>query len=459
MKRYLIKIIVWGCVLTLCLASHGLGAGEENTEAGMGRLDLREVMHLAATQSLDVLSAAQGREVANGKIREAYANALPVLNAGTELMYMSDSLSRGDNEQATVSLSLTQPLFRAGSISAGIRAAKLYEDYSEKSIASAKLDVVRLACIRYYDVLLARTNLQVARETVDLASFNLDVVTGRKAQGTATNLDVIRAQEQMSNYQADLLSARNALSIARMRLLTVLRIPPDAPIAIQGDLCFTPESGLVANPFKTAGERRPDLQVLKTQVNMQDENIIATQSERYLSVDATGKYSQVTPESPLEDGWAEEYYGGVVFKLPIFEGRRVSGKMAQEKALRNQYKYAVDQKTDEIRLEVNEALDNLQAAAQVVKARETSVLQAKEALRLAQSGYEHGVNEQLDVLNAQLTFADSSLNYSKAVYDHNIYRIDLKRATGVLLDEIGQETVDKPVAGQAETETRGLDHE
>ena len=137
----------------------------------------------------------------------------------------------------------------------------------------------------------------------------------------------------------------------------------------------------------------------------------------------------------------------------------MSGKVTQEKALRNQYQYAVDQKNDDIRLEVSEALDNLKAAAQVVNAREASVLQAKEALRLAQSGYEHGVNEQLDVLNAQVTFADSRLNYSRAVYNHNIYRIDLKRATGVLLDEINQKTGDNPESGQADTEARGLKNE
>ena len=318
MKKIIFQIAAWTWVLVLTGPFQGWGGEQSAGDAGAARIGLIEVMELAATQSLDVLSAAQGRDVAKGRIREAYANALPVLNAGTELMYMSDALSRGDNEQATVSLSLNQPLFRAGSISAGIRAAKLYEHYSEKSIEATRLDVVQRACVRYYDVLLARADLQVARETLDLSKYNLDVVTGRKAQGTATNLDIIRAQEQMSNNQADLLSARNALSIARMRLFTVLRISPNAPLAIEGDLCFIGEPGLAADPFDTALERRPDLEVLKTQVDMQDENIIATKSDRLISVDAVGKYSQITPESPLEDGWAEEYYGGVVFSLPVF---------------------------------------------------------------------------------------------------------------------------------------------
>ncbi|WP_028315603.1 TolC family protein [Desulfatibacillum aliphaticivorans] len=438
MDNILKKIGLCMGVLLLGATSPGFAQETESQAPPPSKLGLIEVMELAASQSLNVLSATQDRDVAKGRIREAYANALPVINGGTELLYVSDSISRGENEQATASVSLNQPLFRAGSIAAGIRAAKLYEDYSEKSIESARLEAVRAACIRYYDVLLARADLQAVSETLDLSKYNLDVVTGRKAQGTATNLDVIRAREQMSNNQADLLSAKNALSIAKMRLFTVLRLSPDSLIAVEGELCFVKEPELEGAPLDIAMEHRPDLKVLKTQVAMQDENIIATRSDRLLSVDAVGKYSFVKPESPLYDDWTEEYYGGVVFTLPIFEGRRVSGRMIQEKAIRNQYQYAVDQKNDDIRLEVNEALDNLKAAAQVVKARETSVLQAQEALRLAQSGYEHGVNEQLDVLNAQVTFAESRLNYSRAVYNHNIYRIDLKRATGVLLKEINQ---------------------
>ena len=57
---------------------------------------------------------------------------------------------------------------------------------------------------------------------------------------------------------------------------------------------------------------------------------------------------------------------------------------------------------------------------------------AKESLRLANLMYEEGTNTQLDVLNTQLALTQARMNYVSSLFEYQVARYALRKATGQL---------------------------
>jgi len=113
---------------------------------------------------------------------------------------------------------------------------------------------------------------------------------------------------------------------------------------------------------------------------------------------------------------------GVTLTIPVFDGFRTRGKVAQARAERN--KISQDRVTLEnrIRLEAKEGVDRLNVARSVLEAADLNVSQAQRALVMTQANYQHGASTTLDVIDAQaaLTLADS--NRIQALFDHAMAR-------------------------------------
>jgi HAE1 family hydrophobic/amphiphilic exporter-1 len=128
--------------------------------------------------------------------------------------------------------------------------------------------------------------------------------------------------------------------------------------------------------------------------------------------------------------------------VPVFDGLRTSGKVAQAKADRNivaQTKVALE---NQIRLEARDAVDRLSVAKKVLDTTELNLRQAKKALEMIQANYKFGAATLLDVIDAQAaqTLADS--NRVQALYIHANARATLRFV-------MAQDPLDPPVGALA----------
>lgn len=87
--------------------------------------------------------------------------------------------------------------------------------YADQTIRAVTQDVVYAAQSAYYDLLLSQHLVQIAEEDVRSAKVHLQTVEKRRAGGVVSDFDVLRAQVELSNYEASLLWARNAINLSR----------------------------------------------------------------------------------------------------------------------------------------------------------------------------------------------------------------------------------------------------
>lgn len=409
-------------------------------------LNLQQVLEIASRQNLDILQAQEGQKSAYGRIKEAYSYAMPNVSMEGSMQHVSNSIAVGDNTQTSLSLTLNQALYRGGSVGAGIRAAEHFKRYSAQNIEAFRLQVLADASLQYYQILLAKEDIDVAKKAVELSEYNVKYISGRQKNGMATKLDLIRAKQQLSSDQALMIQAENNEKIARINLLNTLNLDLDSNTVFSGILNYSDKKTDTNKMIEIAANNRPDLQLLYAQVDMQNENILVTKAESRPNLDLFASYTENRPESANDSSWQHGYTAGVSLTMSVFDGWRTKGKVTQELATLNQYKIDIQKKIDAIHQEIYEAVCNIQTAVSLINAYDMNRTQAKEALDLAKVGYENGVNDQLDLINAQLTFTQSLQLFAQAKYQYNSYLVALKQATGELLKPL-QNTKNQQLKG------------
>lgn len=413
-----------------------------------GPLTLSGAVDVALRQNLAVLMARRERETADGMIQEAWAAGLP--NVSLDAAYArlhetpaldldamgmgSGTMEMGKQDNFSAALKLVQPLYLGGQVFAARRGSVLFKESVEAQIAEAEEGIVLLAHKGFYDVLLAKEDLAAAREALDIARRHERDVRRRREVGLATEFEVIRASTRSELTKTQLIQATNALSLARTSLFTMLRLPPDSEMEIAGELSCEPREVDRDQALDAALARRPELARQRLFLEMQREQIVVTKAGRKPQVFLFGELGYEDPTTRSMGSLDDDTYweAGLSVKVPVFEGGRTSGRLAQDHAKLAQIEMSVAQLSDRIRLEVTQAVLKLREASELVSSQEKVLAQAREGLRLAQAGYEQGLNRQLDVLDAQHGLTQARRGHARAAYAHLMAEASLRKATGTL---------------------------
>jgi outer membrane protein TolC len=125
---------------------------------------------------------------------------------------------------------------------------------------------------------------------------------------------------------------------------------------------------------------------------------------------------------------------GAQINIPIFSGlkktnqlREVRNQIAQLELQRN---YA----EEGLRLQVEQAVNNLLTQREAMLSNEVVVLQATKAYDIATSRYAAGAGTMLELNSAQLVMTQAQLNYSQSIYNYLSAYAEYERVLGIDYD-------------------------
>ena len=425
--RMVLVMAVVAFSLSLCVEAGEMG-GDESAS-----LTLNDAVQRAIDENLTLQMKRTERMQAKGMLKEAASGMLPSLTAGANYTRLDKlQMEMGQHDNYDINVEFNQLVYSGGKVFSARRIAKVYGQAVENGIQQTEQDVIYETQRLFNNVLLSREDLAVAVEAVRLAEENSSEVKKKYDQGIARRFDLLRAEEQLSSAQADEIGASNAVEIAGATLLTYLRLSPDGPLSIEGELDFDPLDVEMSEALTTAYAHRPDLQRREKEVRMQEEAVTVAKAGMKPSVGLWADAGYGNPDHMGEDEWEDEWSAGVAVRVPLFDGLLTRGRVQQERSGVLRQQLALAQLKDHVQLEITKSVLNLQDAEKVVEARKKNVEQAEESLRLVNTGYQEGVNPQIDVLDAQVRYTDSRRAYAKAVYLHTLAKASLWRAMGIL---------------------------
>ena len=244
--------------MALCAFGFAKAQTEQTTQNTL-TLTLDKALEIALDENPTIKVAAE--EIALKKVasKEAWQSLLPeaslngsldhtIKAAEMKLNDMSFKMGQDGTNTANAGLSINLPLFVPGVYRAMSMTKTDIELAVEKSRAS-KLDLVNQVSKAYYQLMLAQDSYEVLQGSYKLAEDNYNVVNAKYQQGTVSEYDKISAEVQMRSIKPNLISAANAVTLAKLQLKVLMGITADVEIKINDSLTNY-ETAMFANQLR-----------------------------------------------------------------------------------------------------------------------------------------------------------------------------------------------------------------
>ena len=116
--------------------------------------------------------------------------------------------------------------------------------------------------------------------------------------------------------------------------------------------------------------------------------------------------------------------------IPIWQGGRVGGDIAQAQAVLAQRQAELEDTRGQVEAEVRQVYLDLEAASGQVEVARKNLDVAGETLEMTRARMEAGVINTVEVVQAQQTLSSARLDLVNAIFAHNLAKLNLARALG-----------------------------
>lgn len=434
-----------------CAAQQGAqqGAQEAAQRAALTRLSLQDAIQLGLQANLSVLVAGTRVDEAEGARERSLAAALlPRVNAQTYANVQNRNLRAfGISVPGLPIPNVVGPFsnydFRIYAQQNVLDLAS-YRNLkaSESALDAGKMDerdardlIVRAVAGLYLNAQSTAARVDAAQSRVNDSDTLFKLASDKHNAGTATGVDVLRAQVQLANDKQALLVAQNNLKLALLTLARNLGMNLATPLELAEPLRYQalaqnePDSLLPA-----ALESRADYLSLAKQRESVVEQQRANRARYYPKVSLNGNI-----------GGIGRSIGGVQttgliqgeIDFTVFDRDR----QGEAEQLASRLKRIDDQIADLRRgvdQDIREATLNLESAREQVDVAQQGQDLAQRELALAQDRFQAGTANNVEVVTAQDELARAQENYIVAVSSHVDAKFALARAMGGTEKNIAQ---------------------
>ncbi len=416
---------------------------------GVMVLSLDEAIELALQNNETVLVAEANRSKAEGAVVEARAGALPQVSlAGTyqgnfslPVFFAPEEfggglIEMGSDIEVAGQLRVDQVLYAFGRVGNALDFAGIYRDIADRGIRMAQDDVIFQTREVYLRLLLLEDVVDITRRTQSQLEEQFSLVEQRHEQGTASRFELLRSEVELKNHSPEVIRAENNLELSRQDFLRITGLEDGTEFELLDAVEDSPAEFDELAAYHEALAARPEIQALKLSVEGA-EKILAIRRAGRLPV--LGLYGQVILQGatdrhhPLrafdEDHRAVSTSAGLAIQVPIFDGLRTRGQVQQAEADLRRSLYELEQARRGVRLEVNQALQELESLKLELASMEATVDLAEEAYGIAQSRYDNGLSIQLELNDARVAADLARTGLAETQYR---YKVALARVDRIL---------------------------
>jgi outer membrane protein TolC len=317
---------------------------------------------------------------------------------------------------------LNLPQIRAYQIGReGTHQARADEQTTREIVVNAVVD-------QYLLILRALATRDAANSRVALAQRLYDQATELQKTGIGLNIDTVRANVELQNERQNLIDAETLTHTTKYGLAALLDLPRDQDLEVADRLDFYDLPALDKQSLlDQALTSRPEIRSLNSQQRIAKLTTDAAGEQRLPQLDFSGFWFY--QGSRFNNG-IPAYTYALSLEFPIFTGGRIRAEEARAKLEEQHVAETRRQLEAQIVNEVKSALAELTAARNSVDVANLGLKLAQEEVAQAQRRFAAGVTTNVEVITAQDALARASDNQIGALYQFNLARASLARATG-----------------------------
>jgi outer membrane protein len=354
-------------------------------------------------------------------------------------------LNPSNTSQFTASIS--QPLLRGAGKRVNTYAIRAAEYNRQIIDTRTKMEAIRILADTeksYWLLYAYRRVLDVARQQYELSQALFEQTKRLVEVGVKPKIELIRTEASMAEKLEAIIRADNDVRDVERGLKRQLNkpglgtetetvlIPTTEPDPVRYELN---RESMVANAI----ENRMDMLELEIQLASDADKIEYQKNQVLPSLGMEYKYNinglgdtRIKSYNQLFDNDYNNHTFGLNFSIPI------GNKLAKSRLRQTMYERARrlatrDSKEAQIKYEVLQQIDKLEARWQSILATRQRTVLSDEQYKAEKRQYELGLVTSTDVLQAQTNLADAQTSEIRALTEYQMALIDLAYATGTLL--------------------------
>ena len=423
-----------------------MGAHELRAQQPM-KLSMEQCRDMALTASEELKQADNSLRQAELDDKIAATARLPKIEGSATGAYVLPDIEMTGMELAMrgtymAGLTLTQPIYTGGKISAGRQMARLGRQIADQQLRMTRMDVLVDADNAYWSYIAVRRKVRM----LESYSTQMDTIykqtSSAVAAGMAIENDLLRIEAKRTEIEYQLQRARNGADLCRMALCNVIGAPLDTAIE-PTDTTFNIESP-TAMSLDIA--RRPEVGLLEKQIDVNMQRIRDARSEMLPTVGLSAGYSyygniKLNGFADMGNGttvpYTQEFRDGIgiamlAVKIPIFHWGESRKKMHKARYELDNSQLELQRNMRLMSIEALQAVQNVEDGYRMIHTAESGLRQAEENLRVMRNRYAAAMSPLTDLLDAQSQWQQAQSNLIEAQTQYMIYRTDYLRATGQL---------------------------
>jgi outer membrane protein len=303
----------------------------------------------------------------------------------------------------------------------GTRQASSDEQTTREIVVNAVVD-------QYLMILRALATRDAASARVALAQRLYEQAGELQKTGIGLSIDTVRANVELQNERQNLIDAETLTHTTKYGLAELLDLPRDQELDVADHLDFFDLPVLDRESLVTqALTARPEMHSLNSQQRIAKLSRESAGEQRFPQLDFSGFWFY---QGEQFDSGIPAYTYEISLKFPIFTGGRIRAEAARAKLEEDRIAEVRRQQEAQIVDQVKSAIDELKAARNSVDVANLGYQLAQEEVAQAQRRFAAGVTTNVEVITAQDELARASDNQIAALYQFNLSRAALARATG-----------------------------
>lgn len=391
---------------------------------------LNALMQQVAVSNNNVAAATAAYAQARAVVREQRASLFPVvsLNGSGRRSGGNDTQSAGSNYQASVGATWEPDVW--GRLSRAVEGADATASASAADLASALLSARGELAIDYFSLRQTDRQRRLLQETIDAYQRTLTITQNRYTAGIAPKTDLLQAQTQLANAQADAAGlTRTRAQFEHAMAVLVGQTPSDFVLA-QSDLVDSVPEIPVGVP-STLLQRRPDIAAAERRVAAANEQIGIAQAAYYPSLNLSASYGGNARRvadlfSASNSIWSLGLSAAEVLFNAGATKARVAGAQAAQDQAAARYRQTV--------LTAFQGVEDQLSATEILRQQQQLREQASRAADLAEAQvlnrYRAGQVDFTEVVSAQVTALTARRALVQNAGDRQVTAVALIQALG-----------------------------
>lgn len=430
----------------MALCAFGFAKAQtEQTAQNTLTLTLDKALEIALDENPTIKVAAE--EIALKKVasKEAWQSLLPeaslngsldhtIKAAEMKLNDMSFKMGQDGTNTANAGLSINLPLFAPAVYRAMSMTKTDIELAVEKSRAS-ELDLINQVTKAYYQLMLAQDSYEVLQGSYKLAEDNFNVVNAKYQQGAVSEFDKISAEVQMRSIKPNVISAANAVTLAKLQLKVLMGITADVDIKTDDNLTNY-ESMLFANQLKEEDmslDNNTTMKQFELNMKLLEKNVKSLRTNFIPTLSMSFSYQYQSLYNPninfFDYTWSNSSSLMFNLSIPLYRASNFTKVKSARIQMRQLDWNRIDTER-KLNMQVVSYRNNMTASSEQVVSNKENVMQAEKAVQIAGKCYEVGKGTVLELNSSQVSLTQAQLTYNQSIYDYLTAKADLDQVLG-----------------------------